>query len=112
MPPSPPLPAPLPPRLTLPLQQHIGSRAEPVVTVGERVLKGQLIARAADYVSAPLHAPTSGTVSAIAVLPIPHPSGLQGPCMVIDSDGRDAWAELCAETKGPACYHFISPVSN
>ncbi len=85
---------PLPPRLTLPLQQHIGSRAEPVVTVGERVLKGQLIARAADYVSAPLHAPTSGTVSAIAVLPIPHPSGLQGPCMVIDSDGRDAWAEL------------------
>jgi electron transport complex protein RnfC len=87
---------PLPPRLILPLQQHIGSPAEPVVTVGERVGKGQLIARATDYVSAPLHAPTSGTITAIETLPVPHPSGLEAPCMVLDSDGEDRWAELPA----------------
>ena len=85
---------PVPPRLVLPLQQHIGKPAEPVVTVGEHVLKGQLIARATDYVSAPLHAPTSGTVSAIEHLPVPHPSGLTAACIVIDSDGRDEWTKL------------------
>ena len=36
----------LPARLTLPLQQHIGESAEPVVSVGDRVSKGQMIARA------------------------------------------------------------------
>jgi electron transport complex protein RnfC len=84
----------LPPRLILPLQQHIGSAAEPTVAVGEQVGKGQLIARATDYVSAPVHAPTSGTIAAIANLPVPHPSGLEAPCIVLDSDGRDSWAEL------------------
>jgi electron transport complex protein RnfC len=85
---------PLPPRLVLPLQQHIGQAAEALVQVGERVLRGQEIARATDYVSAGLHAPTSGTVVEIGELPIPHPSGLSGHCIVIEPDGEDAWAEL------------------
>jgi electron transport complex protein RnfC len=85
---------PLPPRLTLPLQQHIGQAAEPVVQVGEQVRKGQMIARAVDYVSAPLHAPTSGLVVEIGELPVPHPSGLAAPCIVIEADGADSWAEL------------------
>ncbi len=85
---------PLPARLTLPLQQHIGQTAEPVVQVGERVRKGQVVARATDYVSAPLHAPTSGTVVEIGAMPIPHPSGLSDTCIVIEPDGEDAWGEL------------------
>jgi electron transport complex protein RnfC len=87
-------PAPLPKRLTLPLNQHIGVPAEPVVTVGERVLKGQLIAAANGFVSVPVHAPTSGTVSFIGPQPYPHVSGMLAPAIVIDSDGLDDWIEL------------------
>ncbi len=86
--------AALPRRLQLPLQQHIGQPAEPVVKVGDKVLKGQLLARASDYVSANLHAPSSGTVVQIAELPIPHPSGLPAECIVIETDGEDRWGEL------------------
>jgi H+/Na+-translocating ferredoxin:NAD+ oxidoreductase subunit C len=84
----------LPRRLTLPLQQHIGAAAQPLVRPGEAVLKGQLIAKAQGYVSAPLHAPTSGTVLAIEHHPVPHPSGLSALCIVIESDGHEEWAEL------------------
>lgn len=83
---------PLPEELVLPLQQHIGETAEAVVTVGERVGKGQVIARPTDYISAFIHAPTSGTVVAIEPRPIPHPSGLSSRCIVLQTDGADAWA--------------------
>jgi len=62
-------PAPLPRRLVLPLAQHLGAPAEPCVTLGEQVLKGQQIAVASGFVSAPLHAPTSGGVSFIGPQP-------------------------------------------
>ncbi len=84
----------LPPRLTLPLQQHIGHAAEPVVQVGDQVLKGQMIARAVDFISSPLHAPTSGRVVEISAQPIPHPSGLSDACIVLEPDGEDTWGEL------------------
>ncbi|WNF48328.1 electron transport complex subunit RsxC [Pseudomonas sp. SG20056] len=87
-------PAPLSKRLTLPLNQHIGAPAEPVVAVGDRVLKGQLIAAATGFVSVPVHAPTSGTVSFIGPQPYPHVSGMLAPAIVIDSDGLDKWIEL------------------
>lgn len=64
-------PAPLPARLILPLSQHLGAPAEPCVSVGERVLKGQLLAAANGLVSVPVHAPTSGTISAIGPQPFP-----------------------------------------
>jgi electron transport complex protein RnfC len=83
----------IPQRLVLPLHQHIGEPAEPVVQVGDRVLKGQVVAHASGYVSAPVHASTSGTVTAIGEAPIPHPSGLSAPCIVIEPDGDDRWAE-------------------
>ncbi len=83
----------LPKRLVLPLHQHIGEPAEPVVAVGERVLKGQLIARPHGFVSAPVHAPSSGTVVAIGPEPVPHPSGLTAPCIVIETDGEERWVE-------------------
>ena len=65
--------ASLPKVLTLPLKQHIGHTAEAIVNVGDKVLKGQMIAAAKDYVSTPIHAPTSGTVIAIEERLIPHP---------------------------------------
>lgn len=80
---------PLPPQLILPLQQHIGEPPEPVVKVGDKVLKGELLARSRGAISAPIHAPSSGTVSAIEPRPVAHPSGLLAQCIVLDLDGRD-----------------------
>ncbi len=87
-------PGPLPDRLWVPLQQHIGTPAEPVVQPGDAVGKGQLIARATDTISAAVHAPASGTLQAIADYPIAHTSGLPAPCLVIQTDGQDIRADL------------------
>ena len=84
----------IPPELVLPLSQHIGAAAKPVVAAGERVRKGQLIAAASGAVSVPLHAPTSGTIAVLEDRLIAHPSGLCAPCIVITTDGRDEWIEL------------------
>ncbi len=88
---------PLPKRLYIPLQQHIGAPAKPVVKVGDKVLKGQVLARAEGFVSAPVHAGSSGSVVAIEAMPVPHPSGMSAPCIVIETDGEDQWVEQ-------ACY--------
>jgi electron transport complex protein RnfC len=86
--------AAIPTRLILPLQQHIGQPAQPLVKAGEQVLKGQMIARAEGHVSAPVHAPTSGRVVEIAHHAIPHASGGKAPCIIIEPDGQETWAEL------------------
>jgi electron transport complex protein RnfC len=85
---------PLPARMYLPLQQHIGLPAKPMVRPGERVLKGQKIAEAGGYVSVPVHASTSGIVKDIGDYPVPHPSGLNAPCIVIETDGEDRWFDI------------------
>ncbi|CAG0910180.1 unnamed protein product, partial [Cyprideis torosa] len=64
-----------------------------MVSCGDQVGKGQMIARASNYISAAIHSPTSGTVVAIEERPVPHPSALPGLCVVIESDGEDRWAE-------------------
>jgi electron transport complex protein RnfC len=84
---------PLPPTLILPLSQHIGAPATPVVSVGDKVLKGQIIAAAKGLVSASVHAPSSGVISAIEDRAVPHASGMQAPCIVIETDGHDSWIE-------------------
>lgn len=89
----PSMPARLPRQLVVPLHQHIGLPAEPVVKVGEHVLKGQRIAEGMDHISASVHAPSSGTIVAIEARPIPHPSGLMATCAVIETDGKDEWIE-------------------
>ncbi len=85
---------PLPPEIILPLNQHIGAPSAPIVEVGQRVLKGQLVAEAQGIFSAGVHASTSGTVSAIEDRLVPHPSGLSSRCIVIEPDGEDRWATL------------------
>ncbi|MFC4258745.1 electron transport complex subunit RsxC [Marinobacter lacisalsi] len=84
----------LPERLVLPLQQHIGEPAEPVVQPGDQVLKGQKIADVTAGMGVPVHAPTSGTIVSIERLPVPHPSGMADWCIVLEPDGDDAWCEL------------------
>jgi electron transport complex protein RnfC len=85
--------APLPQRLIVPLRQHIGNPAVPIVKVGDHVLKGQMIGAADGFISAAVHAPTSGTVSAMEIHAVPHPSSLPDLCITIESDGEDRWAE-------------------
>ncbi|MBQ0757415.1 MAG: RnfABCDGE type electron transport complex subunit C, partial [Amphritea sp.] len=85
--------APVPSRIVLPLQQHIGLPADPVVKVGERVLKGQLVAEAIGRISANIHASTSGVVTAIESHPVPHMSGMPADCLIIEADGNDEWIE-------------------
>lgn len=87
---------PLPPVLVIPLNQHMGTPAQPVVQVGERVLAGQLIGAADGTFSANTHASTSGTVIAIEERAIPHPSGMNSESVVIEPDGKNEWIELTA----------------
>ncbi len=77
----------------LPLHQHIGHDAEPLVRVGDHVGKGRPVAQPHGDISAAIHAPTSGTVVAIEDRPVPHPSGLPARCIVIEADGDDRWAD-------------------
>ncbi|MBL4800971.1 MAG: electron transport complex subunit RsxC [Emcibacter sp.] len=85
---------PTPDILHVPLQQHIGAPAEPIVSHGDYVLKGQLIADSKGVVSAPVHAPTSGTVKRIGDFPAPHPSGLPVLTLTLEPDGLDKWVKL------------------
>lgn len=85
--------APLPPKLVLPVQQHIGQAADILVEVGQQVLKGELIAEPTGFISAGLHAPTSGTVIDICDHVVPHPSGMSDLCIIIEPDGEDQWCE-------------------
>ena len=81
----------IPGELVIPLQQHIGEIATPRVRPGDMVLKGQLIAAARGNVSSPVHASSSGTVTAIEPRPFPHPSGMTVSSIVIATDGQDRW---------------------
>jgi electron transport complex protein RnfC len=84
---------PLPPLLHIPLQQHIGAPAEPLVHRGERVKKGQLLARSQGAISAPVHAPTSGRIMGVGGYPAHHASGLLVRTITLKPDGEDRWIE-------------------
>ncbi|MDX2427952.1 MAG: electron transport complex subunit RsxC [Xanthomonadales bacterium] len=83
---------PLPEVLVVPLLQHAGDIAEPLVHVGDTVLKGQPIGLCQPC--AAVHSPVSGMVEAIEDRPMSHPSGQKGPCVVISPDGKEQWIEL------------------
>ncbi|MBT2971082.1 MAG: electron transport complex subunit RsxC [Candidatus Thiodiazotropha sp. (ex Ctena orbiculata)] len=84
---------PLPPLLHIPLQQHIGAPAEPLVRRGELVKKGQRLARSQGAISAPVHAPTSGRIMGVGGYPAHHPSGLSVRTITLKPDGRDEWTD-------------------
>ena len=82
--------------LVYPVSQHIGAPANPVVAVGDHVLKGQMIAEAGGFVSAPIYASVSGTVKAIA--PHLNPTGGRVNSIVIENDGEYKEVEYPAVT--------------
>ena len=55
--------AAVPPKLVIPVQQHIGKAAKIIVEVGQRVLKGQLIAQPEGFISVGVHASSSGLIA-------------------------------------------------
>jgi electron transport complex protein RnfC len=85
---------PVPQQLVIPITQHVGDAARPVVGIGERVLKGQLIAESDGNISAPVHASSSGKVIAIEPWPVSRRLGGNAPCIVIECDGEDRAIEL------------------
>lgn len=80
--------------LIIPVHQHIGEAGELLVNAGDHVLKGQALTKPKGYVSASVHAPTSGVIKDIGLYPAPHPSSLSTECIVIEPDGKDEWTEL------------------
>ncbi|WP_417878683.1 electron transport complex subunit RsxC [Vibrio sp.] len=90
---SPIVHAELPEEFVLPLKQHIGRPGDVCVNVGDKVLKGQQLTQANLAFMVPVHAPSSGTVTAIEKRTIAHPSGLSDLCIVIKPDGNDTWCK-------------------
>ncbi|QJT21433.1 electron transport complex subunit RsxC [Aeromonas media] len=83
----------LPPQLIIPVRQHAGPAGELLVRVGDRVKKGQPLTRHDKGRIVPVHASTSGTVTAIEQHTVAHPSGLDDLCVILTPDGEDAWCE-------------------
>ncbi|WKS82637.1 electron transport complex subunit RsxC [Edwardsiella tarda] len=95
---------PLPNLLIIPLQQHLGPEGDLLVKVGEQVLKGQALTRGSGR-TLPVHASTSGTISAISQQVTAHPSGLTELCISLIPDHQERWAER----KALADYQALSP---
>ena len=80
----------LPDVVSIPLAQHIGAPATAIVAKGDKVVTGQLIAEATGFMSANIHAPISGTVTAVDMQP--NGQGLRQMMITIKREG-DEWAE-------------------
>ncbi len=78
---------PAPAVAVIPMAQHLGAPATPVVQVGDRVCVGQKIGEPSAFISAPVHSSISGTV--IAIEDRPHASRGQCLSVVIENDGKD-----------------------
>ena len=94
------VPARVPDKVYIPLSQHIGAPCAPVVVVGDLVKKGQTIGQGKGFVSAPVHASVSGKVVSIDVME--HPGGSFVPCIAIENDGKEEWAETVKPHGDPA----------
>lgn len=92
---------PMPRLLHIPVQQHIGAAAQPVVRRGQQVFKGELLAHSQGAISAPVHAPTSGRIMGIGNFPAHHPSGLSVRTITLQPDGTDRWCGDLAGCEDP-----------
>lgn len=81
-----PVPMPAPSRVVIPMSQHIGAPCSPLVKVGDAVKLGQKIGDG-EGVCSPVHAPVSGTVTAVEQMTVP--GGRQCVCVAIENDGKD-----------------------
>ena len=85
-----------PKEVLLPMDMHSGHVAEPIVSVGDYVKVGQLIAREEGRFSSPVHATVSGKV--VAIEPILRASGKEVLVIRIENDGK---MEVSPEVKAP-----------
>ncbi|MBN3575790.1 electron transport complex subunit RsxC, partial [Vibrio neptunius] len=85
--------ASIPQEIVLPVKQHIGKPGKITVEVGDMVLKGQALTKYDTSFMLPVHAPTSGKITAIESRTTAHPSGLAETCIVIAPDNEDRWIE-------------------
>ncbi len=83
---------PLPAILKVPLVQHLGAPAKAVVKIGDKVKRGDLLGVASGFISAPVHAPTSGTVKGFEMLYAA--VGRKVEHCVIEPDGLDERSSL------------------
>lgn len=82
---------PIPAKLIIPVRQHIGEPATPIVKVGDIVKKGEIIADIGNGKTPPIHSSTSGKVLDIG--DYPHPLFGISPSIVVEADGKDEWKE-------------------
>ncbi|MCW9709552.1 electron transport complex subunit RsxC [Avibacterium sp. 21-586] len=75
----------------VPVKQHAGNAGNLLVNVGDKVLKGQPLTLGEGLRCLPVHAPTSGIITAIAPYIAAHPSGLPELTIQIQADGKDEW---------------------
>jgi Na+-translocating ferredoxin:NAD+ oxidoreductase subunit C len=78
---------PLPDEIILPLSQHLGKEAKPLVKKGEEVNAGQMIAQAEGFISAPVHSSVSGKVLSLGKEITP--TGFPKDSIVIKANGTD-----------------------
>jgi electron transport complex protein RnfC len=84
----------IPKRLYVTVKQHIGVEGHLIVEVGQKVLKGQALTKSMNPFAVPIHAPTSGEITAINQHVSAHPSGLPELTVEITSDQQDKWTQL------------------
>lgn len=79
---------PLPKQVVIPISQHIGAPAAAVVAKGDKVVVGQVIAKASGFVSANIHSSVSGVVASLD--PVLDSTGYKKPAITITVEG-DEW---------------------
>ena len=90
---------PVPPRVLMSMQQHVGAPCTPVVAKGDIVTVGQLIGDSDKAVSAPIHSSVSGKVAGIVELTMP--GGAKVQAVEIHSDGEQ---RVCPDIKPPVIH--------
>lgn len=79
---------PFPAEVVLPVRQHAGKPARPIVKPGDRVERGDLVAEPDGWVSSPIHASVSGRVMSVGLWP--HPDGTHDTAIRIETETYSA----------------------
>ncbi len=87
---------PIPSKVVISMQQHIGAPCTPLVKVGDTVTVGQKIGDSDKFVSAPIHATVSGKVTAVGDIKLAN--GIITKGVTIESDGE---MRMCEDIKPP-----------
>jgi len=104
--------APLPDRVVLPMSQHIGAPATPIVKSGDEVQVGQLIAASGGGFSAAIHASISGVVKPLTTIISPTTGG-PVQAIIIEGNGEDDWVDLAsAELESLSPEQIVTRISD